>query len=186
MSFDPVLGGWASIDAHKSSHRAKSPAKHPPHWEQPPAGYSPPRLRDKHIEKPHYGEFRLSMKTEIDLGIAPADWSVTSAMNDPRPLGRPMFDARFVESPVGRARGGRSMGWTPVGTADAGMTTKAENVDIVAAMADKADEFQDWAEESGLNIGSAHMAGGSFYKEAETSGGAQLALAAGSHLSDKY
>ena len=92
MSFDPVLGGWASIDAHKSSHRAKSPAKHPPHWEQPPAGYSPPRLRDKHIEKPHYGEFRLSMKTEIDLGIAPADWSVTSAMNDPRPLGRPMFE----------------------------------------------------------------------------------------------
>ncbi len=185
MSFDPVLGGWASIDAHKSTHRAKSPPKHPPHW-APPTGGEVPRLRDKHIEKPHYGEFRLNMKTEIGLGMAPADWSVTSAMNDPRPLGRPMFDARFVENPVGRARGGRNMEWSPVGTADAGMTTKAQNVDLVAAMADKADAIQDAAEDAGLNMGSAHMAGGRFFKEAETSGGAQLVLAAGANLTDKY
>lgn len=124
MIFDPVMGGWTSMDAAKGTHRAKSPAKYPPHWAQPQGG-SPPRLRDKHIEKPHYGDFRLNMKTEVDLGIMPPEWSVTSTMSDARPLGRPQFDARFVESPVGRARGGRNMDWTPVGTADAGMTSSA-------------------------------------------------------------
>ena len=78
------------------------------------------------------------------------------------------------------------MEWTPVGTADAGMTTKAANIDIVAAMADKADQFQDAAEDAGLNMGSAHAAGGRFFKEAEKSGGAQLVLAAGSRQSDAF
>jgi hypothetical protein len=40
-----------------------------------------------------------------------------------------MFDARFVEHPVGRARGGRSMEWNPVGTVDAGKTVKARHLD---------------------------------------------------------
>lgn len=184
MFFDPLIGGWASVDAHKSTHRAKSPAKPNPNYIPPPNGV--PRLRDKHIERPHYGTFGLDMKKEIELGLAPVDWSVSSAMNDPRPLGRPVFDARFVEAPMGRARGGRNMAWTPVGTADAGLTTKAENIDIVAAMRDIADTFQDAAEDAGLNMGSAHAAGGRFFKEAEHVRDAQLVLAAGSRKSDKY
>jgi hypothetical protein len=62
MHFDPVLGGWAPHAAHKSSHRAKQPAQHPPHW-APPSGRSPPRQREKHIETPHYGAYRLDMST---------------------------------------------------------------------------------------------------------------------------
>lgn len=53
-------------------------------------------------------------------------------------------------------------------------------------MMDKADQLQDAAEDAGLNMGSAHAAGGRFFKEAETSGGAQLVLAAGANFSDKY
>jgi hypothetical protein len=60
-------------------------------------------------------------------------------MDDPRPNGKAIFDARFIESPVGRARAGRSMVWDPRGTANAGGTKKAENWDA-GAMAMAAEE----------------------------------------------
>ena len=59
------------------------------------------------------------------LGLAPAEWSTTSQMADIRPNGRSQFDARFIENAPGRARGGRSMAWQPVGTVDAGKTIVA-------------------------------------------------------------
>ena len=92
MEFDPMKGGWIAPTAKDSTHRANSAPNPPPHWAAPTPGYSPPRLRDKHIEKPHYGEFRLDMKTEVDLGIMPPKWSTTSKMDDPRPLGKQLFE----------------------------------------------------------------------------------------------
>ena len=80
------------------------------------------------------------MKTESKLGLMPADWSTSSQMNDPRPNGRSMFDARFVGSPMGRARAGRSIVWDPRGTMNAGKTEKALNLDSNAFAADMADE----------------------------------------------
>jgi len=80
------------------------------------------------------------MKTETDLGLAPPPWSTSSQMNDPRPNGRSIFDARFVESPMGRARGGRSMVWDARGTANAGGTKKAENWDANVFAEDMSDE----------------------------------------------
>ena len=77
------------------------------------------------------------MKEETELGIAPVDWSTPSQMNDPRPNGKPLFDARFHGTPLGRARAGRSMTWDPRGTANAGGTRRFENVDITAVMAKK-------------------------------------------------
>ena len=76
--------------------------------------------------------------------------------------------------------------WNPVGAAFAGKTQKAKNVDIAKKFMENADKMQDYFEDSGFNIGSAHMPGGTAFKEAETSGGAQLVLAAGSKKSDKY
>lgn len=109
-----------------------------------------PRARDKlidskHFEKPHYGNHRLDMQYEANLGLVPPDWSVTSAMDDPRPNGKAIFDARFVESPVGRARAGRSMVWDSRGSAHSGGTKKAENWDA-GAMADAAEEDFDGLE----------------------------------------
>ena len=97
--------------------------------------------RSHHYEAKHYGkEWKLDMKKEVDLGLAPADWSTSSQMNDPRPNGRSIFDARFVESPMGRARGGRSMVWDPKGTMNAGGTKKAENWDSNVFAEEMSDE----------------------------------------------
>jgi hypothetical protein len=68
--------------------------------------------RTSHFESRHYSpKWRLDMQSETDLGIMPPAWSTSSKMDDPRPNGRSIFDARFIESPMGRARGGRSMVW---------------------------------------------------------------------------
>lgn len=80
------------------------------------------------------------MKSEVDLGLVPANWSTSSQMNDPRPNGRSMFDARFIESPMGRARGGRSMVWDSRGTANAGKTQKAQNWDADVYALEMSDE----------------------------------------------
>ena len=67
---------------------------------------SPTKSNTKHFETLHYSnKWRLGLEDEANLGLAPSNWSVSSAMNDPRPFGRPIFDARFQHSPVGRARG---------------------------------------------------------------------------------
>ena len=80
------------------------------------------------------------MKAEVDLGLMPSEWSTSSQMNDPRPNGRSIFDARFVESPMGRARGGRSIMWDPKGTMHAGHTMKAQNLDANVFAEDMSDE----------------------------------------------
>lgn len=149
MKFDPLKGGWVPVG--DDTHNAGGERAYPPHWneaiaqQEAAAAAQLPRSRDKpqrvteHFEKVHEGNFKLNMKYEVDLGLAPADWSVSSKMDDPRPNGKAIFDARFVESPVGRARAGRSMVWDPRGTAHAGGTKKAENWDA-QAMADAAEE----------------------------------------------
>ena len=82
----------------------KKEAAPAPHWSEkvaaptgptsffPDPKYMPPKVtRDTadprnmkgHHEKLHYSQWRLDMKTEVDLGLAPADWSTSSAMADP-------------------------------------------------------------------------------------------------------
>jgi len=169
MFFDPVRGGWVRADdKYGMPPQNPKPPSPPPMWKHPdPAApvvknaNKIPRARDKlldskHFEKPHYGNHRLDMQYEANLGLVPPDWSVTSAMDDPRPNGKAIFDARFVESPVGRARAGRSMVWDSRGTAHSGSTKKAENWDA-GAMADAAEEDFDglekeWTAQEGAGV----------------------------------
>lgn len=66
---------------------------------------NPSPSRTKHYETLHFSPtWHLSMGTEERLGVVPANWSTTNAMNDPRPNGRSVFDARFTQSPLGRMR----------------------------------------------------------------------------------
>ena len=58
-------------------------------------------------------------------------------MKDERPNGKPQFDARFLNTPAGRARAGRSIVWDPRGTMNSGGAQRLENIDITQAMAKK-------------------------------------------------
>jgi len=166
MCFDPLKGGWVPAG---DTHNARGTAAYPPHWSEAVAQQEAaraaaiPRSRDKpqrqshHYEEVHQGAFKLGMEYEIALGLAPPDWSVSSKMDDPRPNGKALFDARFIETPVGRAKAGRSMVWDPRGTAHAGETKKAENWDA-AAMADAAEEdfagmAKEWSAQEGAGTG---------------------------------
>ena len=81
------------------------------------------------------------MKAEIDLGLAPPEWSVSSKMDDTRPNGKAIFDARFSGNAMGRARGGYSMVADARGMeATAGKLQRAENMDSNYFAADMADE----------------------------------------------
>lgn len=103
----------------------------------------------KHYESPHYSDgFTLDMKKQEDLGLMPPAWSVTSAMKDERPNGKPQFDARFLNTPMGRARAGRSIVWDPRGTMNSGGTQRLENIDITQVMAKKYAEMTNKAAES--------------------------------------
>ena len=86
------------------------------------------------------------MGDEVKMGLAPADWSVSSKMNDPRPNGRSIFDARFYESTMGRARAGRGIISDPRGVVSPfGTSAKpgARNMDMALSFAaDMADETQ--------------------------------------------
>ena len=85
--------------------------------------------------------WRFDMAQEAELGLAPAEWSTTSQMNDPRPMGKSLFDARFCDSPMGRARGGYSMVRDARGVeATKGQLKKAENMDSAWFANDMADE----------------------------------------------
>jgi len=102
---------------------------------------SPPKSRTRHFEEVHYAKkWQLDMADESTLGIAPPKWSQTSQMGDTRPNGKSMFDARFHNTPMGRARGGHSMVWDSRGVASSGGTTKAVNMDSAFFAADMADE----------------------------------------------
>ena len=58
-------------------------------------------------------------------------------MKDERPNGKPQFDARFLNTPMGRARAGRAIVWDPRGTMNSGGSQRLENIDITQAMAKK-------------------------------------------------
>mgnify|MGYP006133663667 CR=1 len=58
---------------------------------------------------PQTKQWRLNLNAEATLGLVPADWSTSSQMNDPRPNGVSIFDARFQSTPMGRARGGNGV-----------------------------------------------------------------------------
>ena len=133
---------------------------------------SPPKSRTRHFEEVHYAKkWQLDMADESTLGIAPPKWSQTSQMGDTRPNGKSMFgalphssplptaaavpsrsdcccaachlaDARFHNTPMGRARGGHSMVWDSRGVASSGGTTKAVNMDSAFFAADMADEVR--------------------------------------------
>jgi hypothetical protein len=94
-----------------------------------------------HYEEVHHGaKWQLAMTDEVKLGLAPADWSTSSQMNDKRPNGQSLFDARFNRSPMGRARGGHSLVWDPRGMPHAGGAKKAQNMDANVFAADMSDE----------------------------------------------
>lgn len=116
----------------------------PPGWMVPVRGAETAPVRKnssnipKHYESPHYSDgHTLDMKKQEDLGLMPPAWSVTSAMKDERPNGKPQFDARFLNTPMGRARAGRSIVWDPRGTVNSGGPQRLENIDITQAMAKK-------------------------------------------------
>lgn len=94
------------------------------------------------VQSDHVGtKWQFNMDDEVRLGLAPPDWSTTSQMNDPRPLGKSLFDARFVASPMGRARGGYSLAQDARGIAQTkGQVKKAENMDSNWFANDMADE----------------------------------------------
>jgi len=86
---------------------------------------SPPS-RTHHFETLHYSkDWNMDLKTETDLGLAPAPWSTSNSMSDGRPNGRPIFDARWKESPMGRARGNKGMVSDPRGLVIANVPPEA-------------------------------------------------------------
>lgn len=129
----------------------------PPGWLTPVRGAQTTPVRKnssahtRHYESPHTGDgFTLDMKKQEELGLMPPPWSVSSAMNDARPNGKPQFDARFLNSPMGRARAGQSIVWDPRGIASAGGTQKIENIDISLEMAKKHATMTNKAAESAM------------------------------------
>jgi hypothetical protein len=145
LVFDPNRGGWVSETGIARPGQAR----------QLPSNYEKPAERgegSKHFENVHVGEWMLDMKREQALGLAPKDWSTSSQMNDPRPNGRAMFDARFYGNMMGRAAGGYSMMWDPTGVAaQAGKLKAAENMDSNFVAADMADETAAAAESAEKN-----------------------------------
>lgn len=137
MVFDPIRGGWVSDTVVRPGQARMLPSNYDK-GASPPGGKGIP---PKHIENVHEGPWKLDMKQEQELGLAPPDWSTSSQMNDPRPNGRAMFDARFYGNAMGRAAGGYSMLWDPVGVAqNEGKVAAAENMDSNFFATDMADE----------------------------------------------
>ena len=127
----------------------------PPGWMVPVRGAETAPVRKdtskntRHYEFRHYADgHTLDMKKQEDLGLMPPPWSVTSAMKDERPNGKPQFDSRFLNTPMGRARAGRSIVWDPRGTMNSGGTQRLENIDITQVMAQKYAEMTNKAAES--------------------------------------
>ena len=114
----------------------KDVSQFPPGWLVPVRGQSTsPERRDTshkahHFENPHVGAWTMDMKKEVELGLAPAEWSQTSQMNDPRPNGRAFFDARHINSPVARNKAGMKMTWDPQGLANAKADKRMAHHDV--------------------------------------------------------
>jgi hypothetical protein len=148
MVFDPARGGWVQPDAARPNQTKAMPT----HWATPieavHGAHSPSKM-DKwrqgehthHFESRHESAWRLDMKAEVNLGLAPPEWSTSSQMNDIRPNGKALFDARFSGNAMGRARGGYSMMADARGMeSTAGKLQKAENMDSSWFATDMADE----------------------------------------------
>ena len=139
LIFDATRGGWV----HPDKNRAGQERAPPPHWDQA-AFYNPDGRRRKdptHYEQKHFGAWALDMKKEQGLGLAPPDWSTSSAMDDQRPNGQALFDARFHGQAMGRARGGYGMVSDARGVEfTSGKLKKAENMDSNFFAADMSDE----------------------------------------------
>jgi hypothetical protein len=114
-------------------HGARSPTKMG-QWRQ--------HEHTRHFESRHDVDgWKLDMRAEIELGLAPPEWSTSSQMDDTRPNGKSLFDARFSGNAMGRARGGYSMMADARGMeATAGKLQKAVNMDSNWFAADMADE----------------------------------------------
>jgi len=142
MHYDATRGGWVQAD----DNRGGQPRALPPHWIQPSEKQvpAPKAKRDpRHFEMKHFGSWQLDMKGEQELGLAPPDWSVSSSMNDVRPNGQALFDARFHGGAMGRARGGYSMVADARGMeATAGKLEKAQNLDSAFWANDMSDETE--------------------------------------------
>jgi len=156
MVFDPSRGGWVQPG---EDQRAGQERKMPPHWESPPTSSPPvPRgrvtpaqlsnmplaqrpQRTKHFEDRHVGSWKLDLQREQELGLAPPNWSTSSSMNDARPNGKALFDARFSGNAMGRAAGGYSMIADARGMEfTAGKLEAAQNMDSNFFASDMADE----------------------------------------------
>lgn len=139
LIFSPERGGWVMPDKHRAGQeRAK-----PTHMEAgiDPADLPQGKREPTHFEQRHFGDWGLNLKKEIGLGLAPSDWSVSSAMDDPRPNGQALFDARFHGQSMGRARGGYSMIADSRGMEfTAGKLEKAANMDSDFFAEDMSDE----------------------------------------------
>lgn len=148
MVFDPARGGWVQAEASRPNQETVLP----PHWETPieavHGAHSPTKMgkwrqvdHTRHFESRHESSWKLDMKAEMGLGLAPPEWSTSSQMNDIRPNGKALFDARFAGNSMGRARGGYSMVADARGMeATAGKLQKAENIDSNWFATDMADE----------------------------------------------
>ena len=106
---------------------------------------SPPRARDtRAFERMHdSGQWHFDLKREKEMGLFPADWSQSSAdigggVRKQTPNGRPIFDARWHASPMGRSRGQNGAMFDPrgvVSTMDAlAMATDMKDETAAAAM----------------------------------------------------
>ena len=71
---------------------------------------SPPSKGPFDLVEPRW---RMDLNDEVALGLAPAHWSLSSQMNDPRPNGKCIFDAVYRGSPMGRARSANGIIWDP-------------------------------------------------------------------------
>ena len=91
LVFDPMRGGWVQPDQHRAGQDRQLPSNYSvgdavTQSALQPAPNAPTNLRPyerrrqpEHYEQRHHGEWQLALKAEQELGLAPPDWSVSSA-----------------------------------------------------------------------------------------------------------
>ena len=129
MVYHPNLGAyWGRLDGPPNPNLSPNPRARAP----------------IHFESRHYNKWTLDMATEETLGLSPPMWSTTTGEmggKGARPLGKSLFDARFHDNAMGRARGGYSLLRDARGVgATAGELRAAENMDSNYFALDMADE----------------------------------------------
>jgi len=154
MVFDASKGGWVDSSSPKQPVLTQAIQR----YESPSTGnakhdkFNVHVSHTRHFEDRHMSpDWHLGMDKEIGLGLAPAHWSVSSAMDDQRPNGQALFDARFHQSAMGRARGGHSMVWSGAGVANSGPLKAAENWDSNAFATEMKEETAAGADSASKN-----------------------------------